>query len=114
MPFVTRIGFKPMTPNLEGLCSIQLSYRAGMFRFGLLRTPPESRKGLKKRGGKAETAAKIKKIGEGTKPNWDCAGQKDFYDRLDLPGFARIGAGAQRPGVPFPSVINLYRLPFMK
>ena len=25
---VTRIGFKPMTPNLEGLCSIQLSYRA--------------------------------------------------------------------------------------
>ena len=26
--FVTRIGFKPMTPNLEGLCSIQLSYRA--------------------------------------------------------------------------------------
>jgi hypothetical protein len=25
--FVTRIGFKPMTPNLEGLCSIQLSYR---------------------------------------------------------------------------------------
>ena len=26
---VTRIGFKPMTPNLEGLCSIQLSYRAG-------------------------------------------------------------------------------------
>jgi site-specific DNA recombinase len=27
---VTRIGFKPMTPNLEGLCSIQLSYRAEM------------------------------------------------------------------------------------
>lgn len=26
---VTRIGFKPMTPNLEGLCSIQLSYRVG-------------------------------------------------------------------------------------
>ena len=29
LAFVTRIGFKPMTPNLEGLCSIQLSYRAG-------------------------------------------------------------------------------------
>ena len=27
--FVIRIGFKPMTPNLEGLCSIQLSYRTG-------------------------------------------------------------------------------------
>ncbi len=24
---VIRIGFEPMTPNLEGLCSIQLSYR---------------------------------------------------------------------------------------
>jgi hypothetical protein len=37
--------------------------------FCLLWTPPESRKRLKKRGGEAETAAKIKKIGEGTKPN---------------------------------------------
>ncbi len=26
---VTRIGFEPMTPSLEGWCSIQLSYRAG-------------------------------------------------------------------------------------
>jgi hypothetical protein len=25
---VNRIGFEPMTPNLEGLCSIQLSYRS--------------------------------------------------------------------------------------
>ena len=26
---VIRIGFEPMTPSLEGWCSIQLSYRAG-------------------------------------------------------------------------------------
>jgi hypothetical protein len=29
---VIRIGFKPMTPNLEGLCSIQLSYRTNLKR----------------------------------------------------------------------------------
>ena len=39
--FVTRIGFKPMTPNLEGLCSIQLSYRAETFsRNSPTRGPP--------------------------------------------------------------------------
>ena len=27
MIFVIRKGFEPLTPNLEGLCSIQLSYR---------------------------------------------------------------------------------------
>jgi hypothetical protein len=27
---VNRIGFEPMTPSLEGLCSIQLSYRSIM------------------------------------------------------------------------------------
>jgi hypothetical protein len=27
---VIRIGFEPMTPNLEGLCSIQLSYRTDL------------------------------------------------------------------------------------
>ena len=30
---VTRIGFEPMTPSLEGWCSIQLSYRAGPIYF---------------------------------------------------------------------------------
>ena len=33
---VIRIGFKPMTPNLEGLCSIQLSYRT-IFQIILLK-----------------------------------------------------------------------------
>ena len=42
---VTRIGFKPMTPNLEGLCSIQLSYRA----FSSIRACKTLVKGCKNR-----------------------------------------------------------------
>ncbi len=30
---VNRIGFEPMTPSLEGLCSIQLSYRSSEIGF---------------------------------------------------------------------------------
>jgi hypothetical protein len=49
-----------MTPNLEGLCSIQLSYRAEIHsKAGRRPGRPE---------GAVEMAAKIKKNGQGAKP----------------------------------------------
>jgi hypothetical protein len=50
---VIRIGFEPMTPSLEGLCSIQLSYRTcSQFAFVSLQ---KARKAMKKYGKGPET-----------------------------------------------------------
>jgi hypothetical protein len=68
--FVTRIGFKPMTCCLEGSCSIQLSYRVENCRFcpKVPEHPGRGARGFGRGSGLPEMAAKVKKIGQGSKP----------------------------------------------